>query len=112
VKIIIRLSNHARVLKISISFNVAVETIIILRKTMEPKREIVRCHTCNNVQRDWRAYRDHLLRAHGEVAPRGSDIPVLLEGRELEVVWATAQDEWAGTCRSPQGGIRAPSGVG
>jgi len=57
---------------------------------MEPKRDIVHCHTCNNVQQDRQAYRDHLLRAHGEVARRGSDIPVRLEERELAVVWATA----------------------
>jgi len=57
---------------------------------MEPKREIVHCHTCNNVQRDRRAYGDHLLLVHGEVARPGSDIPVRLEGRELEVVWALA----------------------
>jgi len=42
-----------------------------------------------HVQRDRRAYRDHLLRVHGEVARRGSDVPVRLEGRELEVVWAS-----------------------
>jgi len=54
---------------------------------MEPKREVLRCH---NVQRDRRAYRDHLLRVHGEVARRGSDVPVRLEGRELEAVWASA----------------------
>jgi len=57
---------------------------------MEPKREVLRCHTCHNVQRDRRAYRDDLLRVHGEIACRGSDVPVPLEGREFEVVWATA----------------------
>jgi len=50
----------------------------------------MRCHSCNNVQRDRRAYRDHLLPVHGEVARRGSDVPVHLEGRELEAVWASA----------------------
>jgi len=48
------------------------------------------CYICRNVQRDRRAYRDHLLRVHGEVVRRGSDVPVRLEGRELEVVWAAA----------------------
>jgi len=57
---------------------------------METKREWLHCHACHNVQWDRRAYRDHLLRVHGEVARRGSDIPVRLEGRELEVVWASA----------------------
>jgi len=47
------------------------------------------CHVCHNVQRDRRAYRDHLLRVHGEVARQGSDLPVRLEGRELEVMWAS-----------------------
>jgi len=47
------------------------------------------CHVCRNVQRDRRASRDHLLRVHGKVARRGSDVPVRLEGRELEVVWTS-----------------------
>jgi len=47
------------------------------------------CHRCRQAQRDRRAYRDHLLRAHGEVMRRGSDVPVRLDGRELEVVWAS-----------------------
>jgi len=68
---------------------------------MELKREIVRCHTCNNVQRDRQAYRDHLLCAHGEVARRGSDTPVRIEGRELAVVWATAH------CARMSGPVRA-----
>jgi len=46
------------------------------------------CHICRNVQRDRRAYRDHLLRVHGEVIRRGIDTPVRLVGRELEIVWA------------------------
>jgi len=57
---------------------------------METKREWLYCHACHNVQRDRRAFRDHLLRVHSEVARQGSDIPVRLEGRELEVVWASA----------------------
>jgi len=57
---------------------------------METKREWLYCHACHNVQRDRRAYWDHLLRVHGEVARRGSDIHVRLEARELEVVWASA----------------------
>jgi len=46
------------------------------------------CHVCRQAQRDQRAYRDHLLRVHGEVIRRGSDTPVRLVGRELEVVWS------------------------
>jgi len=45
---------------------------------METKREWLYCYACHNVQRDRRAYRDHLLRVHGEVALWGSDIPVRL----------------------------------
>jgi len=48
----------------------------------------LRCHTCGELQRDRRSYRDHLLRAHQEVARRGADTPVRLQGRELEAVWA------------------------
>jgi len=57
---------------------------------MKTKREWLYCHSCHNVQRDCRAYRDHLLRVHGEVTRRGSDDPVHLERRELEVVSASA----------------------
>jgi len=57
---------------------------------METKREWLYCHSCHDVQRDRQAYRDHLLRVHREVARRGSDVPVRLEGRELALVWATA----------------------
>jgi len=57
---------------------------------METKREWLYCHSCHNVQRDRRAYRDHLLRVHSEVARKGSDVPVRLKGKELEVVWASA----------------------
>jgi len=46
------------------------------------------CHICRNAQRDRRAYRDHLLRVHGEVIRQGSDTPVRLVGRELEIVWS------------------------
>jgi len=48
----------------------------------------LRCHTCGQRQPDRRAYRDHLLWSHHEVARRGADVPVRLEGRELEAVWA------------------------
>jgi len=48
----------------------------------------MRCHACNAVQRDRWAYRNHLLRIHGEVIRGGTDTPVRLEGRELERVWA------------------------
>jgi len=48
---------------------------------------ILRCHTCGQMQRDWRGYHDHLLREHNEVARRGFDAPVRLEGRELAAVW-------------------------
>jgi len=57
---------------------------------METGRAWQYCHSCQNVQRDRRAYRNHLLRVHGKVARRGSDVPVRLEGQELEVVWASA----------------------
>jgi len=49
---------------------------------------VLRCHTCGQPQRDRRAYRDHLLLAHHEVARRGCDTPIRLEGHELEAVWA------------------------
>jgi len=49
---------------------------------------VLRCHTCGQLQRDRRSYRDHLLWAHHEVARRGVDTPTRLEGRELEAVWA------------------------
>jgi len=50
-----------------------------------------------------RAYRDHLLQVHGEVARRGSDVPVRLEGRELEVVWASVhQSRTSGPARAPR----------
>jgi len=45
---------------------------------MDYEREILRCHACNNVQRDRRVYRDHLLRVHGELSLRGYDAPVRL----------------------------------
>jgi len=48
---------------------------------------VLRCHTCGQLQRDRRGYRDHLLWAHHVVARRGSDTPIRLEGRELEAVW-------------------------
>jgi len=40
------------------------------------------------MQRDRRGYRDYLLREHNEVARREFDLPIRLEGRELEAVWA------------------------
>jgi len=49
---------------------------------------MLRCHTCGQRQRIRRSYRDHLLWSHHEVARRGVDVPVQLEGRELEAVWA------------------------
>jgi len=68
---------------------------------METKREWLYCHSCHNVQRDRRAYRHHLLRVHGEVARRDSDVPVRLEGRELEAVWASAhQSRMSGPVRA------------
>jgi len=42
------------------------------------------CHSCQEVQRDRWTYRNHLLRAHGEVIRGGTSTPVRLEGRELE----------------------------
>jgi len=58
---------------------------------MDGERAVLRCHTCNNIQRDRRVYRDHLLRAHGEVSRRGLDAPVRLQERELAVVWASVR---------------------
>jgi len=73
---------------------------------METKREWFYCHLCHNVQRDRRAYRDHLLRVHGEVARRGSDIPERIRGGMGHST--PCQDEWAGTCRPLQGSDRTP----
>jgi len=68
---------------------------------MEPKREVLYCHTCRNVQHDRHAYRDHLLRVYGEVARRGSNVAVCLEGRKLEAVWASAyQSRMSGPVRA------------
>jgi len=58
---------------------------------MDGVRAIIRCHTCGNIQRDRRVYRDHLLRTHGEVSRRGLDAPVRLPDRELAAVWASAR---------------------
>jgi len=58
---------------------------------MDGERVILRCHTCGNIQRDKRVYRDHLLRAHGEVPRRGLDAPVRLPDRELAAVWASVR---------------------
>jgi len=55
---------------------------------MESRRSGIICHACNAVQRDHWAYRNHLLRVHGEVIRGGTNIPVRLEGRELETVWS------------------------
>jgi len=60
-------------------------------RTMDDERAILRCHTCNKIQRDRRVYRDHLLRAHGEVSRRGHDVPVRLGERELAVMWASVR---------------------
>jgi len=49
---------------------------------------ILTCRTCGQRQRVRLGYRDHLLREHNEVARRGFDAPIRLEGRELEAVWA------------------------
>jgi len=59
---------------------------------------VLRCGTCGQLQRDRRGYRNHLLWEHHEVARRGSDAPVRLEGRELEAVWA-------GICRRQTTGM-------
>jgi len=56
---------------------------------MDTQQEVLRCHACQGIQRDRLAYRDHLLRVHGEVFRRGSDAPVRLERRELALVWAS-----------------------
>jgi len=58
---------------------------------MNTQRDVLRCHTCHSVQRDRLVYRDHLLRAHGEVSRRGSDVPVRLQERELAMVWASVR---------------------
>jgi len=58
---------------------------------MDGERAILRCHTCSNVQWDRRVYRDHLLRAHGEVSRRGLDAPVRLPDRELAAVYASVR---------------------
>jgi len=58
---------------------------------MDDERALLRCHTCNKIQRDRRVYRDHLLQAHGEVSRRGHDVPVRLQERELAVVWASVR---------------------
>jgi len=60
-------------------------------RTMDGERAVLRCHTCNNIQRDRRSYRDHLLRVHGEVSRRSLDAPVRLQERELAVVWASVR---------------------
>jgi len=78
---------------------------------METKREWLYCHAYHNVQRDRRAYRDPLLHVHGKVARRGSDIPVRLEERELEVVLASAhRSRISGLARASRrkGSLRAP----
>jgi len=53
---------------------------------MEQQREVLRCHACHGIQGDRHAYRDHLLRVHGKVMRRGSDVPVHLDERELAIV--------------------------
>jgi len=68
---------------------------------MNNEREVLRCHTCNKVQRDGRVYRDHLLWAYGKVSRRGHDVPVRLQKRELAVVWASVR------CHQVSGPARA-----
>jgi len=58
---------------------------------------VLRCHTCGQMQRDRRGYHDHFLREHNEVARRGFDAPVRLEGRELAAVWAGVRRHQAST---------------
>jgi len=60
-------------------------------RTMDGELAVLRCHTCGNIQRDRRVYRDHLLRAHGEVSCRGLDAPVRFPDRELAAVWANVR---------------------
>jgi len=59
----------------------------------------MRCHACDEVQRDRWAYRNHLLRVHGEVIRTGTTTPVRLEGRELETVWAADYTRLLGASR-------------
>jgi len=65
---------------------------------MEARRLII-CLACREVQRDRWAYRNYLLRVHGEVIRGGIDTPVRLEGRELEVVWAADYRRLLGASR-------------
>jgi len=53
---------------------------------MDGERPELCCHQCNSRQRDRKAYRDHLLKVHGQVARRGVGMPVKLRDRELAVV--------------------------
>jgi len=77
---------------------------------METYRNI-RCHLCDAVQRDRWAYRNHLLRIHGQVICTGTTTPVRLEGRELETVWAADYSRllWASRCREALGLPRVPN---
>jgi len=59
----------------------------------------MRCHACNEVQRDRWAYRNHLLRVHGKVIRTGTTTPIRLEGRELETVWAADYNRLLGASR-------------
>jgi len=59
----------------------------------------IRCHSCNEVQRNRWAYRNHLLRAHREVIRTGTTTPVRLEGRELATAWAADFDRLLGASR-------------
>jgi len=68
---------------------------------MDGERAVLHCHTCNNVQRDRRSYRNHLLRVHGKVSRRDIDAPVRLQEKELAVVWASVR------CHQVSGATRA-----
>jgi len=51
------------------------------------RRLHITCYVCQEVQRDRWAYRNHLLRVHGQVIRGGTSTPVRLEGQELEDTW-------------------------
>jgi len=66
-----------------------INKVITGQKNNGTQHELVlRCGTCGQLQRDRRSCRDHLLREHHEVARRGFETPIRLEGRELNAVWA------------------------
>jgi len=59
----------------------------------------IRSHSCNEVQRDRWAYRNHLLHAHREVIRTGTTTPVRLEGREYATAWAADFNRLLGASR-------------